>query len=62
MELNINGKVYAEYEMACNTLYLKMIIQIIEGAENEQQSEDLIINIIQCIENKKFNHICYLNI
>lgn len=61
-ELNINGQVYAKYEMDGNMLSLKMIIQIIKGKENIRQSEDLLIHIIQLVEDKKFHTVSYLNV
>jgi len=54
-DLNINGLVYAKYEMHDNTLFLKMIIQIIDGKGNEKQSEDLLIHIIQLVEKKRYH-------
>jgi len=59
-ELNINGKIYAKYEIEGSRLYIKMIIQIVKG--NEKQSEDLLIHIIQLIEDIIFFEVAYLNV
>lgn len=61
-ELVINGKTYAKYDMYNTTLFLKMIEQIIPGLGNEQQSEDLLIHIIQLVEKKQFHTVSYLNV
>lgn len=61
-ELTINGKVYAKYEMEPGRLFLKMEIQIVPGSGNEQQSENLLIHLIQLIENTKFHAVGYLNV
>lgn len=61
-ELIINGKVYAKYEIEGSILFLKMIIQIVEGKGKEIQSENLLIHIIQSIENKKLHSVSYLNV
>lgn len=61
-ELNINGEVYAKYEMEGSTLFLKMIIQIVEGKDNVIKSENLLINIIQLVEKRMFNTVVYLKI
>lgn len=62
--LVINGKTYAKYGMnlPAGILFLKMIEQIIPGPGNEQQSEDLLIHIIQLVEKKQFHTVSYLNI
>ena len=61
-ELNINGKTYAKYEMVDTILFLKVIIQIVEGKGNEGKSEDLLIHIIQLIEKRMFHQVAYLNV
>lgn len=59
-ELIINGKVYAKYEMDGKTIYLKMIIQMLKGYPNE--SENLLVNIIQGVEERHFTRVAYLNV
>lgn len=61
-ELNINGQVYAKYEIDGSNLSIKIIIQIVKGKGNEKQSEDLLIHIIELVENTKFNMVCYLHV
>ncbi|NOT36426.1 MAG: hypothetical protein HOP11_03500 [Saprospiraceae bacterium] len=59
-DLIINGLIYAKYEIDGDTIYIKMIIQVIP--ESSVASENALIYIIQLIENTIFNKACYLNI
>jgi hypothetical protein len=59
-DLNINGKIYARYEMDGSRLFLKVIIPIVR--ESERKSEDLLIHIIQLVEDRKFHSVSYLNL
>lgn len=58
-KLIINDKIYAYYETDGNLLYIKVLIQLLD---NESDSENYLINLIQLIEKKKFYATAYLNI
>lgn len=59
-ELNINGQVFAKYEIEGDALFLKMIIPIVK--DNARESEDILIFIIQQIESVELKSISYLNV
>lgn len=59
-ELNINGTVYALYEIDNGTLFLKTTKDIVEC--DPLQNESFIVAIIQKIEPENFRYIAYLNV
>lgn len=59
-ELNINGTVYALYEIDNGTLFLKITKDIVEC--DPLQNESFIVAIIQKIEPENFGYIAYLNV
>jgi len=61
-DLNINGVLYAKYEIENNILYLHMIQKKITALSNETETEDFIVWIIQVIENTTVTALAYLNI
>jgi len=61
-DLNINGVLYAKYEIENNILYLHMIKNKIPALSGEKETEDFIVWIIQVIENTPVSFLAYLNI
>lgn len=59
-ELNINGIVYAKYQVGDSILFLKVVKQIIP--KNEFESENFLVKVISSVEKKKFQYMSYLNL
>lgn len=57
-DLTINGQVFAKYEIEKDILFLHTIIKIIP----ENETEEVLANIIKKIEHVEINKIAYLNI
>lgn len=59
-ELIINGTLFAKYKIEGDTIFMKIIKNIIYN--DPEKSEDVLIYIICLYENKKFKTVSYLNI
>lgn len=59
-ELNINGTVYALYEIQDHVLYLKPVKDLVK--KDPKKSEDLTIFLIQQIEPQKIKEVGFLNV
>lgn len=58
-DLIINGIIYAKYEISKNILFIKVLKNLVK---NEIDNENVLCNIIQLVEKKKFKLMSYLNI
>lgn len=58
-DLNINGTIYAKYEIAGDIIFLHPIIKL---AEDDQASEEIMCGLISIIEKTNFLQVAFLNI
>lgn len=59
-DLNINGTIYAKYQIKDKILYLKMISPFY--GKSIFESEEIAMSLIDLIEDETITHAAYLNI
>ena len=59
-DLNINGVIYAKYQIENDMIFINVQKNIIK--DNAGESEDYLVFLISMIEDKQFSSAGYLNI